>query len=611
MSADHSADRACPNPMQRKNWSILVVALLLAASPGTWAAERLRGEPSAFLKGYIDSPIDWMPWSDAAIARAKAEQKPVFLFIGSFTSELANAMRRQTFANAKSAEWLNKHFVCVIVDRNERPDVAALYESYVSNLKQLNGWPLNVWLTPDFEPFEGATYLSPSEDWGAPGFLKLANQAYAAWQTNPAGCRRRAAESVAQMAPPKPAAPPQWNQEKTRSRLNAAAAAWMATLDPAQPGFGDLPRSPEPELIRFLLTQSGADREAALKTLRALGTSAVHDPLDGGFFRHASDAAWNIPYQQKTLSDQARIALAFLDGAQGADKRPFGQCVRGALDFALGRLGMSDGTFASSLDATGDEFTGYYAWTEAEIDEVLGADSKAFKLAHGVLPGGNVAAGDDPSAIFAQKNLLRSLSESDAREAAAASRLLAARDRRPAPPRDDRATVGDHGLVLSALSRAGTQLSEPRYIEAARRTFSAVRKNFISPRDGALLRLKGSPLPADAEDYAALALGCRDFARAANDPEAAALSSRLLAQLDARFFDAVNGIFLGAPTPPGPGFFVRPNSADDPPSAESLSVPAGDAHARSVAAALSESFEDGSVQAPGDELLALALYLHY
>ncbi|HEY4988347.1 MAG TPA: DUF255 domain-containing protein [Opitutaceae bacterium] len=597
--------------MQKKYLYPLAFAVLLSAGPGTRAAERLRGEPSAFLRAYLDSPVDWMPWGDPAITRAKAEQRPVFLFIGSFTSELAGAMRRQTFANAKNAEWLNRHFVCVIVDRDEHPDVAALYQAYVSNLKQLNGWPLNVWLTPDFEPFEGATYLSPSEDWGAPGFLKLANQANTAWETNPASCRRRAAESAAQLAPPKPAAPPEWNLEKTRSRLGAAAAAWMATLDATQPGFGDLPKSPEPELIRFLLTQPGADHEAALRTLRALGASAVRDPLDGGFFRHASDAAWNIPYQQKTLSDQARISLAFLDGAQGADAKPFGQCVRGALDFALLRMALPDGTFASSVDATGDEFTGYYAWTEAEIDGVLGADSKAFKLAHGVLPGGNVASGDDPSAVFAQKNLLRSLGESDAREASAAARLLAARDRRPPPPRNDRATAGEHGLILSALSRAGSQLSDPTYIVAARRTLGAVRENFISKRDGSLLRLEGSQLPADAQDYAALALGCRDFARAANDPEAAALSSRLLAQLDARFFDAANSIFLGAPAPPGPGFFIRPNAADDPPSAESLSVPAGDAHGRSVAAALSESFEEGSVQAPGDELLALSLYMHY
>ena len=328
---------------------LLLVAALVAAIPAAPAAERLRGEASAFLQSFADSPVDWMPWGNEAMARARSEQRPVFVFVGAFTSELSAAMRKQTFANAKTADWLNKQFVCVLVDRDERPDVAALYEAYVANLKQLNGWPLNIWLTPDFQPFEGATYLSPSEDWGAPGFLKLANQAKTAWATEPAACRKRAADSVAQLAPPQgsPTAPA-WDLQKTRTRLSAAAAAWAGAFDPVHGGFGDLPRSPEPELLRFMLLQTPTDREDALKTLRALAVSAVRDPLDGGFFRHAADGAWHIPYQQKTLADQARLALAFLDGAQGPDAKSFRQCARGALDFALGRMANADGTFAAA-----------------------------------------------------------------------------------------------------------------------------------------------------------------------------------------------------------------------------------------------------------------------
>jgi hypothetical protein len=595
--------------MLNKILPTLLLPGLIASAVGVQGAERLRGESSAFLRTYGDSPVDWMPWGDAAFARAKSEQRPVFLFIGSFTSELSSAMRRQTFANTKNAEWINKQFVCVIVDRDERPDVAALYQAYVFNLKQLSGWPLNVWLTPEFQPFEGATYLSPSEDWGAPGFLKLANQAQTAWATNPAGCRKRAAESVSQLAPPpKPPVPAAWNLEKTRARLDASAAAWRAAFDEVNGGFGDVPRSPEPELIRFMLLQASADREAALKTLRALASSAVRDPLDGGFFRHAADAGWHIPYQQKTLSDQARVALAFLDGATGADTKSFDECARGALDFALGWLALPGGTFAASQDATGDEFVGYYAWTQAEIDGALGSDAQAFAFSHGVLPDGNVPAGDDPSALFTHKNLLRSIADTDARQASDEARLLALRDRRPAPPRDLRATAGVHGLMLSALSRAGTQLGERRYIDAARRTFDGIRKTFLVSPDGVLRRMPGSALPAAADDYAALALGCRDFARATHDKEAAALADRLLAQLDARFYDPAASVYFGAPNPPGAGFFIRPLSADDPPSAESVALPAGAPHASAIAAALSDSLEETSAQAPGDQLLALALY---
>ena len=594
--------------MLKKFVPSLLLCGLLAGAAGAHAADRLRGESSAFLKSFAESPVDWMPWGEAAIARAKAEQKPVFLFVGSFTSELSGAMRRQTFANPKNAEWLNKQFVCVIVDREERPDVAALYQAYVNDMKQVSGWPLNVWLTPEFQPFEGATYLSPSEDWGAPGYLKLANQVDAAWVASPAACRKRASEAVAQLAQTAQSAAPAWNPEKTRSRLASSAAAWRATFDPATGGFGDVPKAPEPELIRFMLTQSKEDREAALATLRALAASAVRDPLDGGFFRHSADAGWRIPYQQKTLADQARIALAFLDGAKGADAKSFGQCARGALDYALSRLSLHNGTFASAEDATGDDLVGYYAWTEAEIDASLGADSQAFKLAHGVLAGGNVAAGDDPSAQYAHKNLLRSVAEMDAQQAAAAARLLAVRDRRPFPPRDDRATAGAHGLILSALSRAGRELGDPRYLEAARRTIAAVRANFLVSPDGGLRRLAGSALPAAADDYAALALGFRDFARAANDGDAAAFAALFLGQLDARFYDAASSVYLGGEKPPGPGLFMRPRASEDPPSAGPLALLGNAPHAGAVAAALSNALDETSAQAPGDQLLALASF---
>ena len=267
----------------KKFLTLLLLSGLVATPSGLRAANSLAGESSAFLQSFAKSPVDWVPWGDAAIARAKNEQKPVFIFVGSFTSELSSAMRRQTFANPKSADWLNKSFVCVIVDRDERPDVAALYEAFVGNLKQMSGWPLNIWLTPDFQPYEGATYLSPSEDWGAPGFLKQANEALTAWKTNPASCRRRAADSIAQLAPPTPVSPPAWNLDRLRNRLATDAAAWLATYDPARGGFGDLPKAPEPELIRFMLLQPSEDREPALRTLRAIATSAVRDPLDGGF----------------------------------------------------------------------------------------------------------------------------------------------------------------------------------------------------------------------------------------------------------------------------------------------------------------------------------------
>jgi uncharacterized protein YyaL (SSP411 family) len=592
-------------PPRRAATPILIAAFAACATAAD-AADQLRGEASAFLRGFADSPVDWMPWGDAAFARAKAEQRPVFLFVGSFASELAAAMRRQTFANPKSAQWMNSHFVCVIADRDERPDVAALFQTYVGEVKQLSGWPLSVWLTPELLPYEGATYLSPSEDWGAPGFLKLAGQAAGAWEASPAACRRHAAEAQGQLADAGGAAAHAWSAEKAAARLSAAAAAWRSALDAQHGGFGDPPRTPEPELLRFLLGQSPADRDAALLTLRSVAAGALRDPLDGGFFRYASDAAWRIPYPQKELSDQARLALAFLDGARYSDAESFGACARGALDYALGRLARPDGTFAATVDATADEHSGYYAWTQAEIDASLGAEAGAFGRAHAVEARGNVPQDDDPAGTYAGKNFLR-CPAAGSWPSAAEVRLLALRDRRPAPPRDERASSGAHGLLLSALSRAGVQLGEGRYLGAAGKALRAVRARFLAA-DGSLLRFAGASTPAAPEDYAALALGCRDYAAATGDREAGALADRLLDRLDAVFLGPSGGRFFACASPAPAGLFLRPLAAGDPPSAECLAIAAGSRSSERIAAALSDGLEDTAAQAPGDQLLAIRLF---
>jgi uncharacterized protein YyaL (SSP411 family) len=594
--------------MPNKQIAALLACVLSACPPTAKCAERLRGEASMFLKSNADSPVDWMPWGPEAFARAKAEQKPVFVFVGWYTSELSRAMCSQTFANAVTSKWLNEQFVCVMVDRQERPDLGNLYEAYVVRVKQLNGWPLNIWLTPGLLPFEGAAYLGPSEDWGRPGFLNEANAAKTAWTTNRAGCLSRAAESVSHLAPDVSPPPGTWNAEKSEARLSTAATAWMSSYDQADGGFSTPPKNPEPELLRFLLMQNAPDRDAALMTLRALSTSAVRDPLDGGFFRYAVDSKWNLPYPQKTLADQARMALAYLDAAHGADKGAFERCARGALDFALSKLAKPDGTFAAAVDATGDNFTGYYAWTEGEIDKALGSNSAAFKRAHGVKPAGNILQDDDPSGVYANKNILRSSNDDDPGLAADASRLLALRDRRPSPSVDDRATAGDHGLILSALARAGMQLGEPRYIAAATRTLNAIKASFLVQSGGALRRLAGASWPAAPVDYAALALGCRDYAGAFGDMSANALAGSLLVRLDLQFYDPASRQYFSAPPHPGPGIFVRTLVDGDTPAPESLALLSGETAemAKALSGAQLDSLDEGNPQAPGDQLLALA-----
>jgi len=575
------------------------------------AAPDLSNSASAFVRAQAKSPVKWETWSPEALARAKTENKPVYVFLGSSLSELSRATCEQSFANADLAAYLNQQFICVLVDGEERPDVAAAARHYLQTVKQAVGWPAHLWLTPELQPFEGAGYLPPSEEWGRPSLTMVAHQAGNAWAADPRACRGHAAEAVATMSQHPPEPSPDLPAAVLSAKLSEAATAWRATFDAEHGGFGTAPKSPEPELLRFLLHGSPADRDAALATVKALLNGAVDDPLDGGFFSRTTDAAWRIPYLQKTLSDQARLALAFLDAAQVSGDPAFARAARGILDYALSRLGRPDGGFASAEDATRGPAAAYYVWTAAEIDAALGPAAAAFKSAYGVQADGNVSADEDLSGAYHGKNLLfRATAPGDAQAetalAADAAKLRKIRDQRSAPVLDDRATAGAHGLILAALARAGIQLNEPAYLAAATRAFAAVQAQFVVSADGDLRRLRDSAAPAAPADYAALALGCRELGQAAKNANAAALADRLLARAGTVFFDAGRGRFLAAPAALPVGIFVRAPASGDPLAAESLTLLAGapPEQATIIKRALASQLTEGATPA-GDVLLAL------
>jgi uncharacterized protein YyaL (SSP411 family) len=584
---------------------------LLAPVAARAAAPGLATSASAFIRAQAHSPVNWTLWNADLPARAKGGQKPVYVFIGSFLSELSRATCEQSFTNADAAAYLNGHFVCVLVDSEEQPDVAAAARLYLQTVKQTVGWPAHLWLTPELQPYEGAGYLPPSEEWGRSSFSMVAHQAGNAWAADPGSCRGHAREAVTMMAMRGPETLPNFPPASLKDKLAEAAVAWRATFDSGHGGFGIAPKSPEPELLRFLLHQSPADRETALTALRALLNGAICDPLDGGFFRRATDDAWRVPYLQKTLSDQARLALAFLDAAQVTGDATLARGARGALDYALSRLAAPDGSFAAAEDATSNERSGYYVWSEAGIDAALGPGAPALKSAYGVQPGGNVSTDEDPAGVYRGKNFLfRSAPPGDAaaeaKLTAARGRLRAARDQRPLPARDDRASAGAHGLMLAALARAATQLNEPSYLAAATLTFEVVQKQLVASAEGDVRRLCGGAAPGAPADYAALALGCREFSKAARNADADALANRLLARAGSTFFDAGQGRYLASPATLPAGLFVRAPTVGDPLTAEALALMAGAPPEQTAAMTKGLSAllnEDGAVA--GDVLLAL------
>ena len=333
---------------------LCLLLVLVTGLPATAAdPSPLASSSSEFVRAQASSGVHWHAWNDATLAAARQQKLSVYVFIGTPLSELTRATINQTFSSAKTVEWLNQNFFCIFVDGDARPDLAAYGQHYIRSIKQLQGVPVHLWLTPDLQLYDGANYLPPSEEWGKPGFLKAARSAFDAWSGDPARARRLADEALGLMrVPPLAADAP----VDATAKLDAAAKAWIATIDPVNGGFGSAPKQPEPDVIRFLLSRGdAASRDAALNAARALVKGAARDATDGGFYRRCIDEAWHEPYYQKTLLDQVRIALALFDAADSGKDESLRPAAMGALDFALKGLRNADGSFAAALDGTLEE----------------------------------------------------------------------------------------------------------------------------------------------------------------------------------------------------------------------------------------------------------------
>lgn len=584
--------------------SIVLLLLPLLASA---AADALKTSASSVLRAHAANPVDWMPWGDAAFDRAKREDRPIFLVVGVSNSELSAAMNRQTFSNPDVAAFLNETYVCVLVDRDEFPAVAAQGQAYVRAMKQLSGWPLNLWLTPELLPIEGATYLPPSEEWGKEGFLNVAKRVAAAWESDAAFARedaRHAIRMIEEFEAPLSLEP--FRVGQVRTSLKGSAAAWLGQSDSDHGGFGESPRHPEPEMLRFLLRADPATRRGAADNLRGMLASALRDPIDGGFFRYTTDAAAHMPYFQKRLIDQARIILALLDAQQLAPDPQFDAAARAAINYVLDRLSTKSGLYSAGEDATGER-TAFHVWTWDELRAAIGKEAADFATAHNAKPDGNVAPEDDPASTYLGVNILSGAP--DPRWSKAIAKLREARDRRPAPVLDGNVIAADQGLLLLALARAGTELKETRYTEAARSLAEAMRGTLLQADTGELLRLAGSQAPAGPADYAAVALGLRALGNA----DARALADRVLRVADERFLDRESGVVFTTPTDLPRGIWLRlaaPASIPgDTIAAAPLRLLAGEPHVESVAAQLATQHRDPALPASGDLLLALRVHV--
>jgi uncharacterized protein YyaL (SSP411 family) len=526
---------------------------------------RLILESSPYLLQHAHNPVDWRPWGDEVFEEARRLGRPVFLSIGYATCHWCHVMEAESFEDEEIAAFMNGHYLCIKVDREERPDIDAVYMSAVQALTGSGGWPMSVWLTPDREPFFGGTYFPPRE--GARGarhgFLELLDhirQTYAADRVRVG----QAAESLvrAVRAQMEPATTGGGDMDLGGGLLSQTTAVFKRIFDQADGGVQRAPKFPSNLPIRLLLREHRrtGDAEAlrmATVTLEKMAAGGIYDQLGGGFHRYSTDAHWLVPHFEKMLYDNALLVVAYAEAYQVTGQGAFARVARETLDYLLREMTSPAGGFYSATDAdsvvpAGESDAGthagesqegaYFVWSKAEIDKLLGpgAETTRFLEHYGVTAAGN----------FEGANILHvARPDEDAWAALAAARaqLYAVRARRPPPLRDEKILAAWNGLAISAFAVAGRVLGEPRYIDAATRAADFVW-NEMRP-GGRLVRSWKDGRPGAAgflDDQAFLTAGLLDLYEAGFDRRWLQAALDLGAETERRFADPSGGWFMTA-----------------------------------------------------------------
>jgi uncharacterized protein YyaL (SSP411 family) len=545
---------------------------------------RLAAEQSPYLLQHANNPVDWWAWGEAAFEDARRSDRPIFLSIGYATCHWCHVMEHESFEDAATAALLNRDFVPIKVDREERPDLDRVYMTFVQATTGAGGWPMNVWLTPGLQPFYGGTYFPPRSQYGRPGFSDVLREIARAWREERDAISASAADIVERLA--LLAKGEGASGAADASALDETRRQFEQTFDRRRGGFGDAPKFPRPSELLFLLreharTGEAGPRDMVLQTLRAMAMGGMRDHIGGGFHRYSVDGNWRVPHFEKMLYDQAQLILACLEAAQAAGDPFFAQIAEDTLQYVARDLTSEAGGFLSAEDADSipPEMAGlagarkmegaFYLWSLDEVRRLLPETSRYFELRYGVLANGN--APFDPQNEFSGRNILytaRSIAdiarETGAEPAAIAAALkqaritlLEARATRPRPERDDKVLTAWNGLMVAAAARAARVLGggglldeilpeDPgeRHLRAALRAASFVRERLWDGQRQVLLRRyrnQQAAIDGFAEDYAYLVWGLLELFQATGDVRWLDWAVQLQARQDELFADAERG----------------------------------------------------------------------
>jgi uncharacterized protein len=559
----------------------------LVTSSGTFAepkpsrpehTNRLAQEKSPYLLQHAHNPVDWYPWGDEAFEKARRENKPIFLSVGYSTCHWCHVMAHESFENEEIAALMNREFVNIKVDREERPDVDRVYMTFVQATTGGGGWPMSVWLTPDLKPFVGGTYFPPEDRYGQPAFRNVLERIATAWKENHDKIVDQGGKIVEALRESQSATTAEGKIDA--AILDAAYRQLERSYDSKEGGFGNAPKFPRPVAFNFLTRFYARDTngesgkhalEMTLFTLRKMAAGGMHDHIGGGFHRYSVDRYWHVPHFEKMLYDQAQLATAYLDAFQITRDRQYESVARDILDYVARDMVSKEGGFFSAEDADSPVIAAgadrghletkegaFYVWTEKEIDAALGNAADIFAFHYGVQPQGNAPEGSDPQDEFRGKNILierHTIAETaqhfkktgeEVKNSLAQSRakLFSIRAKRPRPHLDDKIIAAWNGLMISAYARAARILDEPRYLEIATRAAKFLRTNLYEEKSKLLYRnYRGgrSDIEGFADDYAFVIQGLLDLYEASFDVEWLKFAVELQETQDRFFFDEKTG----------------------------------------------------------------------
>jgi uncharacterized protein YyaL (SSP411 family) len=476
---------------------------------------RLAGQTSPYLLQHAHNPVDWYPWGDEALERARREDKPILLSIGYAACHWCHVMERESFEDPETAAVMNEHFVAVKVDREERPDLDGIYMDAVQAMTGQGGWPMTVFLTPEGGPFYAGTYFPKTDRHGLPGFRKVLLAVAEAWRDRREDARGQGEAVVghiaAQSAALEPASAP-----LSEELFERAFDGLRRAFDPRWGGFGPAPKFPQPMTLELGLRLHLRDFEGALEmvelTLNRMALGGVYDQLGGGFHRYSTDARWLVPHFEKMLYDNAQLVRVYTHAWQATGWPRYQRVARETATYLLRELRHPDGGFYSSQDADSDGVEGkFFVWS---YDELVGHAGEAVGDLLGATPDGNwegvnVLWMPDPAEQVAERHGL-GLEEFEQRWRAGRRRLLEAREARVHPATDDKVLAAWNGLAVSALAEAGRSFGEPALVEAAVAAAEFVLGALRGPGDRLLRSWRdGRPGgPAYLDDYACMAEAC-------------------------------------------------------------------------------------------------------